>query len=224
MILSQCDGVFPQDKENAMTMDAALFALEDILGGHCAISNFSIRVLIDVATRPAVQTKLREEIQSLGSDHFALAHKSKLVFLQSTFWETVRTTCSAIVPHVANRNTKIAGYSVPANTIIFVNNHHMHFNPNHWDSPELYSPERFLRDGVFKRPSHFSPFSFGKRSCMGYKMVEYVTSHIMAHVFGKLELKCSKDMREQPGGILGLKPEPFYFTLKKLENSSRRLA
>ena len=209
-----------------MNLEQALFALEDVLGGHCAVSNFTTRLLIDVATRPEVQRRLREEIQSCVSpgQQFGLAEKSRFVFLQSTFWETVRTTCSAIVPHVANRNTKIAGYTVPANTIVFVNNHHQNFNEKSWDQPELYNPSRFLRDGVFKRPSHFSPFSYGKRSCMGYKMVEYVTSHIIATIFGKLELKCSKEMREQPGGILGLSPEPFYFTLKKVENPSRRLA
>ena len=197
-----------------------------MLGGHCAISNFATRVLIDVATRPAVQRRLREEIQSSLSpgQQFGLAEKSKLNFLQSTVWETVRTTCSAIVPHVSNRNTKIAGYTVPANTIIFINNHHQNFSEKSWDQPELYNPDRFLRDGVFKRPSHFSPFSYGKRSCMGYKMVEYVTSHIIAGIFAKLEIKCSQGMREQPGGILGLSPEPFYFTLKKIENPFSRLA
>ena len=209
-----------------MNLEQALFALEDVLGGHCAVSNFTTRLLIDVATRPEVQRGLREEIQGSVSpgQQFGLAEKSRFVFLQATFWETVRTTCSAIVPHVANRNTKIAGYSVPANTIIFVNNHQQNFNEESWDQPELYNPSRFLRDGVFKRPSHFSPFSYGKRSCMGYKMVEYVTSHIIASIFAKLELKCSKEMREQPGGILGLSPEPFYFTVKKVENPSRRLA
>ena len=209
-----------------MNLEQALFALEDVLGGHCAVSNFTTRLLIDVATRPEVQRGLREEIQGSVSpgQQFGLAEKSRFVFLQATFWETVRTTCSAIVPHVANRNTKIAGYSVPANTIIFVNNHQQNFNEESWDQPELYNPSRFLRDGVLKRPAHFSPFSYGKRSCMGYKMVEYVTSHIMAQIFGKMEIKCSQEMREQPGGILGLSPEPFYFTLKKIENPSRRLA
>ena len=200
-----------------MNLRQALFALEDVLGGHCAISNFATRLLIDVATRPDVQRRLREEIQSCISpgQQYGLGEKSKFVFLQSTFHETVRTTSSAIVPHVSNRNTKIAGFSVPANTIVFVNNHHQNFNEKCWEQPELYNPSRFLRDGVFKRPQHFSPFSKGKRSCMGYKMVEYVTSHIMAQIFGKMEIKCSQEMREQPGGILGLSPEPFYFTLKE---------
>ena len=209
-----------------MNLEHALFALEDVLGGHCAISNFATRVLIDVATRPRIQRSLREEIQSSlpPGQQFQLAEKSKFVLLQSTFWETVRTTCSAIVPHVSNRNTKIAGFTIPANTIVFVNNHHQNFNEKYWEQPELYNPTRFIRDGVVKKPSHFSPFSYGKRSCMGYKMVEYVTSHIIAQIFGKLEIKCSKDMRDQPGGILGLSPKPFYFTVKKIENPSRRLA
>ena len=93
-----------------MSLDHALYAIEDILGGHCAVANFAIRALIDIATRPRVQTEVRAEIQSvLGGDDFSLADKKSLTYLQATFYETVRHTCSAIVPHVANRNTSIAG-------------------------------------------------------------------------------------------------------------------
>merc|ERR1719150_1160902 len=70
-----------KDPEKALDLEQALFALEDVLGGHCAISNFATRVLIDVATRPAVQRRLREEIQSSLSpgQQFELAEKSKFV-------------------------------------------------------------------------------------------------------------------------------------------------
>ena len=94
-----------------MSLDHALYAIEDILGGHCAVANFAIRALIDIATRPRVQTELRAEIRSvLGGADFSLADKKSLTYLQATFYETVRYTCSAIVPHVANRNTSIAGW------------------------------------------------------------------------------------------------------------------
>ena len=33
----------------------ALFALEDILGGHSAVSNIALRAMIDLGTRPATQ-------------------------------------------------------------------------------------------------------------------------------------------------------------------------
>ena len=221
-----------------MSLDHALYAIEDILGGHCAVANFAIRALIDIATRPRVQTEVRAEIQSVlaGAD-FSLADKKSLTYLQATFYETVRHTCSAIVPHVANRNTSIAGgaeglvrlvmilfiegYKVEANTVIFVNNHHANFSEDFWDTPETYSPERFItEDNSFKKPKHFQPFSVGKRQCMGYKMVEHVTSFLLASVLAKFEVKCHEAMRDQPLGQLGLEPKPFYFTVRKTGLSS----
>ena len=93
-----------------MTEDHALYALEDVLGGHCAVSNFAVRALIDIATRPVVQEEIRKELKEVLPDgDFGLGDKTNLKYLNATFFETVRTTCSAIVPHVANRNTTIAG-------------------------------------------------------------------------------------------------------------------
>ena len=91
-------------------MDIALYALEDILGGHCAVANFALRTLIDIAARPAVQGALRQELQDtlLGSE-FSLAERSILPFMQATFHESVRTTCTPIVPHVAIKDTTIGG-------------------------------------------------------------------------------------------------------------------
>ena len=93
-----------------MSLDHALYAIEDILGGHCAVANFAIRVLIDIATRPRVQAELRAELRRvLGGADFCLADIARLPLLRAALYETVRTTSSAIVPHVANRNTSIAG-------------------------------------------------------------------------------------------------------------------
>ena len=34
-----------------------MFALEDILGGHSAVSNIALRAMIDLGTRPATQVR-----------------------------------------------------------------------------------------------------------------------------------------------------------------------
>ena len=93
-------------------MDIALYALEDILGGHCAVANVALRAFIDIAARPEVQGALRQELQDtlLGSE-FSLAEKCNLPTMAATFNETVRTTCAPLVPHVANRDTTIRGDS-----------------------------------------------------------------------------------------------------------------
>ena len=103
----------------------------------------------------------------------------------------------------------------------------MNFNKNYWDQPEEYNPTRFIKDNTFQKPKHFQPFSFGKRQCVGYKIVEYVTTYILASILDKYQVKCHEEMRKQPYGQLGLAPVPFYFTLKRLDaeedNISRSL-
>ena len=47
-----------QDPDGKLTTEHVLYAIEDILGGHCAVANFVIRALIDVATRPSVQVRI----------------------------------------------------------------------------------------------------------------------------------------------------------------------
>ena len=92
----------------------------------------------------------------------------------------------------------------------------MNFSEKHWEKPELFQPSRFIRENNFKKPKHFQPFSLGKRQCMGYKIVEYVTVYILATVLKQFDVRCHQDMRDQPRGQLGLAPKPFYFSLRKL--------
>lgn len=35
-------------------------------------------------------------------------------------------------------------------------------DPNLWENPEEFMPERFLRDGKVHKPDYFIPFSVGK--------------------------------------------------------------
>lgn len=45
---------------------------------------------------------------------------------------------------------------------------------NLWENPEKFQPERFIRNNQLVKPEHFLPFGGGRRSCMGYKMVQLV--------------------------------------------------
>ena len=75
-----------------------------------------------------------------------------------------------------------AGYDIPEGTTIFANNHAMHMTGPIWgDNPEEFDPRHFLRTNekgeevFYSRPESFLPFSYGKRSCMGYRVVEKVS-------------------------------------------------
>lgn len=56
----------------------------------------------------------------------------------------------------------MAGYSIPATTHILPNLYAINMDPELWENPEEFNPDRFLRNGRVYRPEYFIPFSVGK--------------------------------------------------------------
>ena len=71
----------------------------------------------------------------------------------------------------------------------------------------------------FMRPWHFKPFSLGKRSCMGYKLVENMSVAIIASILSEFDLEPIEHGQKLPvqGGVLclPLKPLEFKVTLRQ---------
>ncbi|XP_076917166.1 cytochrome P450 81Q32-like [Bidens hawaiensis] len=72
-----------------------------------------------------------------------------------------------LIPHESSEDCVIAGYNIPRGTMLLVNQWAIHHDPQLWNEPERFHPERFeglegTRDG-FK----LMPFGSGRRSCPG---------------------------------------------------------
>ena len=69
---------------------------------------------------------------------------------------------------------KIGNYSFPRNTLFLGNFLSTHFDPEYWEDPEKFMPERFLDfDGkVLTETTNFFPFSIGKRVCLGESLAK----------------------------------------------------
>lgn len=101
-----------------LDMNTALYALEDIIGGHSAIANFLIKVISYLIENPHVQIKIQEEINSLllnndneNKENFIidLTHKNSMQYTQAVIMEALRLIASPIVPHVSNQDTTVNG-------------------------------------------------------------------------------------------------------------------
>lgn len=208
--------------------EAAMFELEDILGGSSGVANLCLRALGHVAEQEAVQNRIRAEVQAVlryneGDDHrwrIQLEDRHRMPFTEAAMLETLRVTSSPIVPHVATTNTQIDGYSIEKGTIAIFNNYHLNFGEHLWDVPLKFNPDRFLGpSGGICKPDHFFPFSTGRRTCLGYKIVQNITFLLLANVCNNFSLRLTKEDESEflklRHGSLALPLDTFSVTFVK---------
>lgn len=220
-----------------LTWNTALFALEDIIGGHSAVGNFLVKVFGFLVDLPEVQRRIQEEIDAaIGREQeLTVAHKSSMPYTESVIFEAIRLIASPIVPRVANQDSSIngkqfffftetyqryadelfllpTGYKIEKDTVLFLNNYDLSMSDKLWDRPEKFLPERFLKDGKLVKPDHFLPFGGGRRSCMGYKMVQLVSFGILGGFLQNYTILPAEDESYKvPIGSLAIAKDAFKF-------------
>ncbi|XP_050450159.1 cytochrome P450 307a1-like [Cataglyphis hispanica] len=206
------------DAEPKMTWDIAMFALEDIVGGHSAVGNLLVKILGYLVTRPHVQRMAQMEIDGveIPGRFVGLENRGKMPYTEAIVLEAIRVIASPIVPHVANQDSSVAGYKIEKDTFIFLNNYDLNMSKELWTSPEEFMPERFVQNGKLLKPEHFLPFGGGRRSCMGYKMVQYISFSTIATLLKNFNiLPVEKESYKVPIGNLALPEKSFNFHFER---------
>jgi cytochrome P450 family 307 subfamily A len=106
---------------------------------------------------------------------------------------------------------------VKAGTLIFLNNYDLNMSTDLWEAPEKFEPKRFLSSGRLLKPDHFLPFGAGRRSCMGYKMVQFYSFAMIGNLLKEFDISTVKgDEIKVAVGSLALTEDPyrFVFTLR----------
>lgn len=185
-----------RDLEPKMEWDTALFALEDILGGHSATGNFLVKIFGFIGQLPEVQRRIQAEIdvtlankQSGDCHMIELTDRNQMPYTEAVVMEALRLIASPIVPHVASQDSTIGGYLIEKDSLIFLNNYDLSMSPELWDEPEKFKPERFVQNGHVVKPDFFLPFGAGRRSCMGYKMVQFLSFSVIVNCMQHFEMR-----------------------------------
>ncbi|TQD99245.1 hypothetical protein C1H46_015159 [Malus baccata] len=122
---------------------------------------------------PGAMAKLRAEIDTkTGSDHRLLEEQDlpNLNYLQNVINETYRLYPSfpILVPHENSEDCVVGGFDVPHHTMLVINAWAIHRNPEIWEDPEKFKPERFEGwSGEGSEGYKLIPFGAGRRRCPG---------------------------------------------------------
>ncbi|KAJ8683803.1 hypothetical protein QAD02_019595 [Eretmocerus hayati] len=226
--------------EPELSWEHIKFELEDFLGGHSAVGNLVMMVLVNVVTYPSIQKKIQEECDQVlrqkkakGQPEFVLtSDRFDMPYTEAVIWETLRISSSPIVPHVATCDTDIGGFSIHKDSIVFLNNYGLNLGEDLWgEDVREFKPERFITTVIennvpvrrVSKPEHFVPFSTGKRTCIGQKLVQGFAFVVLTLLMSKFDISSPKgeDVRSsiQPS-CLALPPDCFNLVLSHRKSTS----
>uniref|UniRef100_A0A673H4S2 Steroid 21-hydroxylase n=1 Tax=Sinocyclocheilus rhinocerous TaxID=307959 RepID=A0A673H4S2_9TELE len=176
-----------------------------------ALLNWTVAFLLH---RPEVQNKVYEELCGVLDVRYPqYSDRHRLPYLCALINEMLRLRPVAplAVPHRAIRNSSIAGHFIPKNTIIIPNLYGAHHDPEVWDDPYSFKPERFLEGGGGSLRA-LIPFGGGARLCLGEavaKMEMFLFTAYLLRDFQFLPASKEKplpDLRGVASVVLKVKP------------------
>lgn len=125
---------------------------------------------------PQVLHKARDEIEKTVSLDRLIEESDlpNLPYLHCVINETLRLypVVPLLVPHESSKDCLVGGYSIPGGTMLFVNVYAMQRDPNIWEEPTKFKPERF-EDGKAEG-KWMLPFGMGRRGCPGEGLAKKV--------------------------------------------------
>jgi len=152
-----------------------------ICAGHDTTAFFSAYMCILLAQNPEFQDKLRAEVLATfaGREEIEVEDIYGMPNLQNFMKETLRIY--AIIPNVTRISKKEQTFkrgdgtsvTIPEGTEILIPMFLVNRDPDLWDNPKEFNPDRFENCKYFtSADSGYFPFGYGARSCIGGELAQ----------------------------------------------------
>jgi cytochrome P450 len=140
-----------------------------ILAGHDTTSTTLTYSLWALGRHPTIQDRVFDEVSALGDRPLTPDDVPRLGHTVRVLHEALRLCPpGAGTPRLLKKDLAVDGYRLKAGTVAVVSFYAMHRNPELWDDPLTFDPDRFLPERSQGRSRwQYLPFGGGPRSCIG---------------------------------------------------------
>ncbi|KAH7294008.1 hypothetical protein KP509_28G052200 [Ceratopteris richardii] len=170
----------------------------------------------ELLANPEKLKKLVDEIDGVVGKERLVQEEDlpKMPYLLAVIMETMRLhpVAPLLAPHSTLADVELGGYLVPANTMLYVNVWAIHRDPEIWEEPLEFRPERFIEKeyDLIGQQFHYMPFGSGRRFCPGWKLGLISVQVALSNLLHAFEWRVSeKPDRTEKFGIVVTKANPL---------------
>ncbi|XVF82317.1 hypothetical protein PTKIN_Ptkin16aG0036800 [Pterospermum kingtungense] len=195
-------------RDRAFKVDLTLEHIKAVLmnvfvGGSDTSSATVVWAMTFLMKNPRCMKKVQEEIRnSVGNKGFVSEEDIQgLPYFNAVIKETLRLqpTVPLLVPRETINECKLSGYTIPAKTLVFVNAWAVGRDPEAWENPNEFYPERFIGSSLDVKGFDYEliPFGAGRRGCpgiyMGLATVEIALANLLYKFDWDMPVELNKD-------------------------------
>ncbi|KAL5987034.1 hypothetical protein ACLOJK_041897 [Asimina triloba] len=177
---------------------------QDLIAGGTESSAVTVEwAMSEMLKKPYILEKAVEELDRVvGKDRWVEEKDmGQLPYVEAIMKETMRVhpVAPMLVPRLSREDTTINGYHIPAGTRVLVNVWTIGRDPEVWDKPNEFIPERFVGRAIDVKGQDFEllPFGSGRRMCPGYSLGLKVIQLTLANLLHGFKWKLPEKMKPE---------------------------
>ncbi|TYH07102.1 hypothetical protein ES288_A08G206400v1 [Gossypium darwinii] len=140
-----------------------------------------------------------------------------LPYLQAIVKETLRLHPPApfLIPRKAEADIEVHNFVVPKGAQVFINAWVIGRDPNFWEEPDLFRPERFIRSETDVKGNDFGliPFGGGRRICPGLPLAMRMLHSMLGTLIHSFDWELEDGVAPENLNM----DEKFHFVLQKAQ-------
>ncbi|XP_078723533.1 cytochrome P450 3A24-like [Lampetra fluviatilis] len=170
---SMQNGANPHSDKYLTDSELEAQAILFLLAGYETSSTAITFVAYCLACNPDVQTKVQQEIDRFLPNDTLPSYEilKQMEYLDMVVSESLRMyPPTSRTDRVCKKTTVVNDLVIPKGMVVAAPLWVLHYDPQYWDEPEEFRPERFSKEAKEARdPYCYLPFGHGPRNCIGMR-------------------------------------------------------